>query len=104
MRSVATKERGILSSGFSRSIQTGVGTRRRSMFQPMQWTMRIGFALLAVGVFVPQAKSATLQNLEVSTVAVTTCTPPPATTSFSVTDGNMYEYFVLLGLKVGDQV
>src|ERR1039458_129239 len=74
------------------------------MFQQTRLILRMALALSAMGVLIPQARSWTLQNLEVSKSAATSCTPPPSATSFSVTDGNAYEYFVLQGLKAGDQV
>jgi hypothetical protein len=74
------------------------------MFQQTRFILRTALVLSAMGVLIPQARSWTLQNLEVSKSAATSCTPPPPATSFSVTDGNAYEYFLLQGLKAGDQV
>ena len=74
------------------------------MFQQTRLILRMALVLSAMGVLIPQARSWTLQNLEVSKSAATSCTPPSPATSFSVTDGNAYEYFLLQGLKSGDQV
>src|ERR1017187_3180543 len=59
--------------------------------------------ILVFGFVVPHAEAWTLQNLEVSKVRPTTCTAPTVALLFSNTDSYMYEYFVLQGMKVGDQ-
>jgi hypothetical protein len=69
---------------------------------PMMW--RIAITIASSALLALPAEALTLQNLEASKTQATTCSPPPAATSFSTTDPNVYLYFVLQGLKAGDQV
>lgn len=66
------------------------------------------FALISVLTFAStffssSAAAWTLQNLEVTKAQASTCTAPPAAMTFANSDSNVYLYFVVQGMKSGDQ-